>query len=136
MIPIGGIVNANTRSVYDGLAPMPSMRSTLLGWFRPLGLSKVTKSTVGVRTVEKETPLNASGVWQPFTAEQLSLKPEGERSWRWFMVHTTIDVVLVTDDVIVRGTEKFRVMEKLDYTENGFVEYHVINAYDGPGGGS
>lgn len=126
------IVNASVRTVTQAVSPMPTMRSTLLGWFRPLGLNKVVKSVENFRTVEVEVPLPASGLWQPFSMEQLSIRPEGERSWRWFMVHTTIDVVLLTDDIITRAGVPYRVMDKGDYTDNGFVEYHIVNAYDNP----
>lgn len=129
------IFNAASLRIDQAVSAMPTMRSTLLGWFRPLGLAKVIKKTVGVRVVEVEQPIEASGTWQPFTFEELAIKPEGQRSWRWFMVHTTPDIVLQTDDRITRNGEKFVVMAKGDYTDQAFVEYHVVNAYDLPGGG-
>lgn len=129
---IASIVDARVRPISQAVSPMPTMRGTLLGWFRPLDLTQVVKSVENFRTVEVEKPLPANGLWQPFTMEQLSIRPEGERSWRWFMVHTTIDVVLLTDDIIKRRDVPYRVMEKNDYTDNGFVEYHIVNAYDNP----
>ncbi len=136
---MGNIVNARTKTVSQAVvgAAGPNMRSTLMGYFRDLHLTKVVKRLVagGVRTEEVEEPFVAQGVWQPFTAEQLKLKPEGERSWRWVMIHSTTDLVLLTDDVIVRDGVKHRVMGKLDFSDQGFVEYHVVNAFDGRGGG-
>ncbi len=77
----------------------------------------------------------ATGTWQPFTIEQLKIKPEGQRSWKWFMLHTTTDVVLLTDDVIKKNGQSFVVMEKGNYDENGYVMYHIVDAYSLQGGG-
>lgn len=129
------IFNAKSLSVADAVSPVPTMRSTLLGWFRQLELVKVVKKTVGVRTVEVEVPLPALGVWQPLSAEELNLKKEGERSWRWFSITASTDLVLLTDDIIARSGVRYRVMGKWDYTDEGFVTYHVINAFDLKGGG-
>lgn len=132
---IANIVNANTRTVAQAVTPMPTMRTALYGWYRDLALTKMVKKVVGSRTVETPEPLAAQGTWQPFGPEQLKIKPEGMRSWRWFMIHTTPDVVLLTDDRINRDGVNYRVMEKGDYGDQGFVEYHVINDADFPGGG-
>ena len=132
---IAGIVNANSRSVEKAVSPMPTMRSTIMGYMRPLGLTKIVKTVTDFQTVETEIPIAANGTWQPFSFEQLSIRPEGERSWRWFMVHTTADVILLTDDLIVRYGTRYRVMMRGDYQDNAFVEYHVVNSYDAPGGG-
>lgn len=132
---IANIVNANTRTVAQAVSPMPTVRTVLNGWLRDLELTKIVKLVEGSRTEERKVPLPAQGTWQPFGPEQLKIKPEGERSWRWFMIHTTIDVVLLTDDVIARDGVNYRVMEKGDYSDNGVVEYHVVNDADSRGGG-
>ena len=129
------IVNANRLSVEQAVNPMPQMRSTLLGWMKPLALVKITKTTVDFQTQNVETPLPAVGTWQPFTVEQLKIKPEGQRSWRWFMLHTTTDVVLLTDDLVKKSGTAYVVMEKGNYDENGFILYQLVNAFDRNGGG-
>ena len=132
---VPAIGNASRFTVQQGVNPMPQMRSTINGWFKPLDLVKVTKTTVDFQTKNVETPLPARGTWQPFSTEQLKIKPEGQRSWRWFMMHTTTDVVLLTDDLVKKESTKYVVMEKGNYDENGFVVYHLVNAYDKNGGG-
>ena len=51
------------------------------------------------------------------------------------MMHTTTDVVLLTDDLVKKESTEYVVMEKGNYDENGFVVYHLVNAYDKNGGG-
>lgn len=134
MIPGLGIGNARDLPI-DDVPSTPSVASTLLGWFKRLELIQIVKTVVDYKTVEVEKPLVTSGIIQPFTEEDLSILPEGERSWRWHMIHATPDLALATDDVVEFGGEKSRVMGKLDYSDQGFVQYRVVNDYDRNGGG-
>lgn len=124
-----GIVDASSQLV-DNVSTIPTVVTAMLGWFKRLELVKVVKRTVNFEIVEVEEPLVTSGIIQPFSEEDLKILPEGERSWRWHMIHATPDLVLLTDDVVTFAGEKNRVMGKLDYSENGFVQYRVVNDYD------
>jgi len=126
---IANIVNASTRTVPQSVAPMPVMRSTIMGWFRPLELTKVIKSTVDFQTVEVEVPVPAQGTIQQLSMQSLAIKPEGTRTWDWRQIHATPDLELLTDDVIKYQGKPYRVMAKNDYAEQGFVEYHVVSDY-------
>ncbi len=118
------IVNAATKTVDQAVSPM-----TIMGWLRDLALTRVTKAVSDYETTETETPLPGQGTWQPLSLEQLAIKKEGERSWRWFEIHCTTDLVLQTDDVIKRDSVPYRVMADLGWDDNGFRQYHVVNDY-------
>jgi hypothetical protein len=126
---IAAIVNASVRNVPQAVAPMPTMRSTIMGWFRPLNLTRVIKQTVDFETKEVEIPLPALGTWQPLSHAQLVIKPEGERAWQWFEIHSTPDLKLEPDDIIFRDITPYRVMAQGSYDDNGFISYHVVNDY-------
>lgn len=114
-----------------GLHSMPNMSGALAGYSVPLMLTKVIKTpTDDFRTKEALQELNGRGTWQPFGFKQLSIRPEGERTWRWFMIHSLTDLTLQTDDIIQRDGVRYRVMEIGDYRDNGVYEYHVVNAVD------
>lgn len=129
MTALLGISNASARTVTDSLSPTPTMGSTLLGWFRPIALARVVKVMEDHELREVERPLVTRGVVQPFSATQLSIKPEGERAWKWWMIHATPDLVLLADEVIsYRGT-RLRIMRQFPYEANGFVQYEAVEAY-------
>lgn len=129
MIGAHGIVDASTRTVQDAATLLPQMGGTLLGWFRPLDLVMVTKKTVNFELVESEEPLTCQGVIQPFSARELKIKPEGERSWAWQMLHTTIDVNLPNDSIFVFKGLKYRVMSELPYSDYGYRQYELVQGY-------
>lgn len=116
----------------DG-ASLPDVSDALMSWFVPIDMLLITKSVVDFKNVEVATTISTQGVWQPFSAQQLNMKPQGQRSWKWFMLHTPIDFVLKTDDVVDFQGTRYRVMGKLDYALYGYLEYHLVDDYTGSG---
>lgn len=112
---------------------MPNMSATLSGWLIPLSFGVVTKVQNGFMTKEVVTYKNFYGVWQPLNTEQLKIKPEGERSWKWYWCHSQTDLGLKNDDTIIYLDKQYRVMGVKDYSLNGFYEYELIEDFQGAG---
>lgn len=112
---------------------MPDVSDALMDWFQPMTFTLVTTEVDAFQAVE--TPVNFSfqGVWQPFTPEMLMIKPEGQRSWKWFTCHAQPALILNNDDVILYLGTQFRVMQKMDWKLDGYVEYHLVEDYAGSG---
>ena len=131
MISSLGILPANRRSVQEAASVLPSLRSTIAGWFQPLILSRVTKTIVDREVKEVARVQQCFGVIQPFSPRQLTIKPEGQRSWIWKMLHTTPDVNLNPDEEFtIRGT-RYRVMSQNGYDEYGYIQYELVQDYQG-----
>ena len=109
---------------------MPNMASTLNGWEVPLSLIKVIQDVSEGDLVTTEKQINFMGVWQPFSMEQLALLPEGQRSWSHYWVHTKDKIDLKTADKIKFKGKPYKVIEKKDYSLNGFYEYHIVEDYE------
>ena len=129
MISAIGIPSAATRTVQDAANALPSMRGTLLGWFRPLTLIQIVKTVVDFETREVRREISCGGVIQPCGSEELKIKPEGQRTWNWQMLHTTPDVMLDNDEEFtIKGT-RYRVMEQTDYSDYGYITYELVQDY-------
>ena len=89
----------------------------------------ITKTITDYNLTETATTISTKGVRQPFSAQQLSIKPEGQRAWKWEILHCLPNVKLNPDDIVVFNGVRYRVMEKLDYSEYGYLEYHIIQDY-------
>lgn len=81
MISKMGILPANRISVNEAGYTLPRVQTTLYGWFQRLVLTIVNKSIKDYEVVEVQRKLECLGVIQPFSARELKVKPEGERSW-------------------------------------------------------
>lgn len=110
---------------------MPNMSNTLTGWEVPLTLVRIIQDVSDGELVYKDEKINFMGVWQPFSMEQLKLLPEGQRSWSHYWIHCKSgNLNLETADKIIFNNKMFKVIDKKDYSLNGFVEYHIIADYE------
>lgn len=131
MISSIGIASANTRTVQDAASALPSVQTTITGWFRSLILVRVVKTVLNFETKETRQEVNCMGVIQPFGPRELKMKPEGQRAWNWQMLHTTPDVALKDDEEFtIKGT-RYRVMSQQNWSEYGYIIYELVQDYHG-----
>lgn len=122
------IINGNTKRIGSN-SNLPQMGEVLLSWFQDMTFDLVTKIINNYDLAETITTIVTKGVRQPFTDQQLNIKPEGQRAWKWETLHCLPDIKLEPDDIVVFNEVRYRVMQKLDYSEYGYLEYHIIQDY-------
>ena len=122
------MINAKDKTLRQSTS-LPDVQGSVDMLLQPIKLGVVTKNQVNGLTVEETEWTWTKAVRQAYSAEQLIILPEGQRSWKWYTIHALPDLVLKTDDIIVMHGMRMRVMERLDYLEYGFVEYHAIEDY-------
>ena len=66
----------------------------------------------------------------PLKPQELLVKPEGERHWKWYDIFTIPNFIAHVDDVILFGVGRYRIMEREDYREYGFIRYGIIEDYN------
>ena len=122
------IINAKDKPlIYSGL---PQVGEVLPSWFQTMTFDVVTKTIVNYEVKETLTTITTQGVRQPMSAQQLSIKPEGQRAWRWETLHCLPDVKLQVDDIVIFDSIKYRVMQRWNWAEYGYLEYHICQAYE------
>lgn len=129
----GPIRNASDTLLSQNVGTLPNMSEALADYQQPMLFTKVAKTVSGYQNVEDGVAIRFMGVWQPFSARQLSMKPVGERAWKWFMLHAEPNVILQPDEVVIYQGTQYRVMEDNDYVVNGFLEYHLVQDFTGSG---
>ena len=123
------IRNAKDIPLLSSTGTLPNMGSTLLDWFQPMTLTKITKVVVDHQVSENEQEYRGMGVRQPMNAQEVQMKPEGQRSWSWNTFHCSPDIVMNGDEVFLYMGVRYRVMEKWDWKEYGYLEYHAVQDY-------
>lgn len=127
------IANGANIPLTFGQGTVPDVSGAMTDYYQAMVFTLVTKSVVGFQDVETPTNINFQGVIQPFTERQLFLKPEGQRSWTWFLLHAQPVLTLKTDDVVFWNGKQTRVMSRKDYAMYGYCEYHLVQDYTGAG---
>lgn len=128
------ITNAADSRLWQNPGTLPDMNEAMLEYFQPMIFTQIVKSVVNFVNVETITDIQFQGVMQPFTDQKLFMKPEGQRQWKWFQLHSEAGLTLNPDDIVTYQGTQFRVMEKRDYTKFGYCEYHLVQDYTGSGG--
>ena len=108
---------------------LPNMSAAVMAWMQPMTGTVITSTVEDYVVQETETEASFLGVRVPFKAQQLDKKPEGQRAWRWDVLYTTVEFLLSPNDVIVFRGNRYRVDAKLDYSEYGYYEYHIVQDY-------
>lgn len=126
-----GIPCGCDRDVTDVATNVPNVSADIRGWFRALQLIYVETTIVDMEAKRVERIFDCMGVIQPFVPSQLKLKPEGERSWKWNLLHTGPEVDLKPgEDFLIRGS-RFRVMGKAPWSDYGTNIYELVEDYNG-----
>ncbi len=142
------ISNANPNAINPGpvfragLAPsivaaqttLPSMRGTVLGWFKPMIVGIVTETIAagGVRdgqSVSTVREMRTSGVIIA-DEEEIDIKAEGQRSWARSFLYVLPQLDVATDTRLKIAGKFYRVTKKKNFTVNGYIRYVVLEDYD------
>lgn len=121
-----------SKAPLNRLSGMPQIGAAFNGWETKIALRKIAQTIIDGLVDNKEIPMNFMGTWQPLSAEKIALKPEGMRSWKWIQLHCRNGSKnLETNDLVIRDGEKtrYKVMDKLDYSLSGFIEYHLVEDF-------
>lgn len=133
------INNAANQPLFAKAGTTPDVSGALQDYYQDMQFTKILKQVIGFQVLETPEPINFRGVIQPFTERQIFLKPEGQRAWTWFLVHSDPVLTLQVDDIIVSLTrdilngKQTRVMARRDYKLYGYVEYHLVQDWIGAG---
>jgi hypothetical protein len=127
------INNAANQPLFAKNGTTPDVSGALQDYYQNMQFTKVSKEVVGFQVEETPNPINFRGVLQPFTERQLLLKPEGQRAWSWFLLHSDPVLTLQVDDVVLWNGKQTRVMSRKDFGLYGYVEYHIVQDWTGAG---
>lgn len=110
--------------------PMPNMATTVSYWQIPLTLQKTIQNIVNGDLVVTKKTYQFKGVIQPLSDEKLQFKPEGQRSWTYYWVHTNSKLNFQTADKIIYKNERYKITAIKNYELYGYKELEIIKDYE------
>ena len=128
------LANAANKPLFDKSGSVPDVSGALQDYYQPMVFTPVAKIVEGFQVAEVGNPINFRGVIQVFSGRQLLLKPEGQRAWSWYDLHSDPVLLLNVDDVVVWKGVQLRVMYRASTLGlYGFANYHLVEDYTGAG---
>lgn len=110
----------------------PQVNDVINGWEFECLTNKRKQELVNGIITYKDYYIKLKGVIQPLKPEDVALKPEEQRSWAWYQIHVKSSYTrLLNDQIIYIDKHPYKVMANKDYSRNGYIEYHIIEFYDG-----
>lgn len=104
---------------------LPLVAEALWDLGQQIQFEVIGKTTQDFQIIEKVTNIiDFVGVLEPIPPRKLLVKPEGQRTWKWFTLYATQELEL--DWVISDEQLKiYRVMSRTDWSQAGYVEYEL-----------
>lgn len=110
---------------------LPNVSDTLTGWEVDIYAVFVKQSIIDSEIINQDIIKKISGTLQPLKAEEVDLKPEGQRAWQWYDIHVkSVYPVLRVEQKIKVNNIDYKIMAVKDYSLYGYVEYHVVKNYE------
>ena len=102
-----------------------NMGTAMWGLRRAQHFKRVSRTPVDFEAKETfDPPKQFDGILAPLKAQRLLIKPEGERSWKWFTLFTKLELNL-GDVVEAVDGKTYQVMLKEDWSDAGFFAYEI-----------
>lgn len=126
-----GLINAKNKPLLEASSNLPDVSAAVMAFLYPM-VFEITQTTL-VEGYAQQVPIKicTQACIQPFTAQMLKVKPEGQRNWSWYLIHSLTTLELQNNDRIRIEGVKYKVMEKFDWSRNQYYEYHCILDYEG-----
>ena len=110
---------------------LPNMNAAVMAWARETRVFITAKRTYDYK-VEESYFEKSVKIFRVPTGQALEMKPEGQRQWNTEILYSDNSLDLKVDDIIVfecRESQKFRVMNKTDWNQFGFIEYRITSTF-------
>lgn len=113
------------------LGYFPNLNSAIMAWAKPTNIFIAAKRLHDFKVIESYFEKTVS-IFRVPTGQQLEMKHEGQRSWNNETIYTDNSLDLKVDDIIIfecAESQKFRILNKTDWSQYGFNEYHITSDY-------
>lgn len=67
----------------------------------------------------------------PLKPQQIAIKPEGERAWRWVEIFMMADQIFSVKDVLIVDEMQYRIMAVENWREYGYCRYEAVEDFIG-----
>jgi len=107
------------------------MNSAVMAWAKSTRVFVAGKRIQDYKTYETYYE-HVMKIFRVPSGQALEMKPEGQRSWNRETLYTDNKFILDVDDIIYfedTDSEKFRITNKTDWTQFGFVQYDIVSDY-------
>ena len=120
------ILNANKKNLSQTTSQVPDVSGAIQRNLQPLTFVRMQKRIIDgfVKSIPVTEKYLAS--IQPLKPKDLVIKPQGERAWSWYMIHSLVNLELKLGDQFESGGAKYKIMGRSNYSQFGYFYQECI----------
>lgn len=123
------LTNANALTLPQNVGGLPDVSAAVMSLLQPVSVNLVLQQLInGYYKPIKNLTVQTQASIQPLPQE-LAIKMEGERNWRWSLIHILPNVVLNNNDLITLFGIQYKVMKKENWSQYGYLDYFVVENF-------
>jgi hypothetical protein len=123
------LINANALTLQQNVGGLPDVSAAVMTLLQPVSVDLVFQQMInGYYKPIKNLTVNTQACIQPLPQE-LAIKMEGERNWRWNLIHILPNVDLNNNDLITLFNIQYKVMKKENWAKYGYLTYIVVENF-------
>jgi hypothetical protein len=107
----------------------PNVKDVVKSWSVQMSAQFVKKTIKDRVLTETRQNIKFRGVpLQPLRSQELRLRSEGERAWRYFALYCDFNFNI--DDIIIMNKTPYRITKKDDWSCCGYCKYELTEDYE------
>lgn len=122
------LVNAKDLTLPNNVGGLPDVGAAVMALLQPVSVGLVVQQLINGYYEPISTVVQTQASIQPLPQE-LAIKMEGERNWRWSLIHILPNVVLNNNDLITLFGIQYKVMKKENWAQYGYLDYFVVENF-------
>lgn len=123
------LINANALNLSQNVGGLPDVSAAVMTLLQPVSVNLVIQQLInGYYKPIKNITVQTQASIQPLPQE-LAIKMEGERNWRWSLIHILPNVLLNNNDLITLFGIQYKVMKKENWAQYGYISYFVVENF-------
>ena len=123
------LTNAKNLTLPNNVGGLPDVGAAVMTLLQPVNVQVGIQQLVNGYYKPIFRNIDTQASIQPLPQE-LAIKMEGERNWRWHLIHILPNVILNNNDTITLFGIQAKVMKKENWTQYGYISYIVVENYD------
>lgn len=123
------LINAKSLSLPQNVGGLPDVGAAVMSLLQPVTVKVGIQQLVNGYYKPIFTNISTQASIQPLPQE-LAIKMEGERNWRWHLIHILPNVNLNNNDLITLFGIEAKVMKKENWTQYGYISYIVVEDFN------
>lgn len=109
---------------------VPVVKGALRGWMKKYAVTTYTQTVVNHKVVNTPVTKYIMLNKQPTPPEVVARKPEEQRHWKFWDIHTTKELEFNIDDRFEIEGIGYKIKEKYPYKESGYFHYGCIEDFE------